>query len=89
MSWPPRQRLNLVVEDHVLRLSDPLDPSTTEPAGVAIALDERFRVVLPYGMRVTAGFQSSQRLIVLTIRHQGIVAALPVAQLVEALIGAR
>jgi hypothetical protein len=84
MGWSAGDQLHLTLQDSVLRLTAPR--SSREPSGIGVALDGRHRALLPYGLRITTGFQAGLRLIVLTVRHAGVVAAVPVSHLIDALV---
>jgi bifunctional DNA-binding transcriptional regulator/antitoxin component of YhaV-PrlF toxin-antitoxin module len=55
-------------------------------AGV-VALDRRWRILLPYGIRVQIGWEPAVRLMVLVAPIDGFVAALPVTRIAAALLG--
>lgn len=86
MGWSPGQDLALGVRDGVLRLSSPMHPTQTR-SGIAIALDSRWRVLLPYGIRVHSGMELGIRLMVLAIPIEGVAAAVPVSRVVSAFLG--
>jgi len=86
MGWAPGQDLALTVRDGILRLSSPIH-STQTRCGVTVVLDSRWRVLLPYGIRVHSGWELGIRLIVLAIPIEGIAAALPVSRVVSAFLG--
>jgi bifunctional DNA-binding transcriptional regulator/antitoxin component of YhaV-PrlF toxin-antitoxin module len=74
------------VRDGILRLSSPIYPAQTR-SGVTVVLDSRWRVLLPYGIRVHTGMELGIRLMVLAIPIEGIAAAVPVSRVVSAFLG--
>jgi hypothetical protein len=86
MGWSPGQDLALAVSDGILRLSPPMHPTQTR-SGIAVALDSRWRVLLPYGIRVHNGMELGIRLMVLAIPIEGVAAAVPVSRVVSAFLG--
>jgi hypothetical protein len=83
MGWSPGQDLALVVRDGVLRLSSAILPAQPR-SGVTVVLDSRWRLLLPYGIRVHSGLGFGIRLIVLAAPMEGLAAALPVSRVVSA-----
>jgi hypothetical protein len=86
MGWSPGQDLALAVRDGILRLFSPMHPTQTR-SGVTVTLDGRWRVLLPYGIRIHSGMELGIRLMVLAIPIEGIAAALPVSRVVSAFLG--
>ena len=86
MGWSPGQDLALDVRDGVLRLCPPIQPAQPR-SGVSVVLDSRWRLLLPYGIRVHSGLEFGIRLIVLAAPMEGIAAALPVSRVVSAFRG--
>ena len=86
MGWSPGQDLALGVRDGILRLSSPLHSAQTR-SGVTVVLDSRWRVLLPYGIRVHSGMELGTRLMVFAIPIEGVAAALPVSRVVSAFLG--
>jgi hypothetical protein len=86
MGWSPGQDLALAVRDGILRLSSPMHPTQTR-SGVTVVLDSRWRILLPYGIRVHTGMELGMRLMVLAIPIEGIAAAVPVPRVVSAFLG--
>ena len=86
MGWAPGQDLALTVRDGILRLSSPIH-STQTRCGVTVVLDSRWRVLLPYGIRVHSGWELGIRLMVLAIPIEGVAAAVPVSRVVSAFLG--
>jgi bifunctional DNA-binding transcriptional regulator/antitoxin component of YhaV-PrlF toxin-antitoxin module len=66
--------LTLVVGDGALRLSSPLQPAQPSP-GVRVVLGRRWRLLLPYGIRVPRGPQVGIRLTVLAAPVEGFATA--------------
>jgi hypothetical protein len=75
MGWSPGQDLALVVRDGVLRLSSPIQPAQPR-SGVTVVLDSRWRLLLPYGIRVHSGLEFGIRLRVFAAPIEGLAAAL-------------
>jgi len=86
MGWSPGQDLALVVRDGVLRLFSPIQPAQPG-SGVTVTLDSRWRLLLPYGIRIHSGLEFGIRLIVLAAPMEGLAAALPVSRVVSAFGG--
>jgi hypothetical protein len=86
MGWSPGQDLALVVRDGVLRLFPPIQPAQPG-SGVTVVLDSRWRLLLPYGIRIHSGLEFGIRLIVLAAPMEGLAAALPVSRVVSAFGG--
>jgi len=86
MGWSSGQDLAMGVRDGILRLSSPTYPAQTR-SGVTVVLDSRWRVLLPYGIRVHTGMELGIRLMVLAIPIEGIAAAVPVSRVVSAFLG--
>jgi len=86
MGWAPGQELALTVRDGVVRLAAAAHPAQTRPR-VAVVLDSRWRVLLPYGIRVLRGWEPGIRLMVLAAPVEGVVAALAVSRVVSAFMG--
>jgi hypothetical protein len=86
MGWSPGQDLALVVRDGVLLLSSPLQPAQPR-SGITVVLDSRWRLLLPYGIRVHSGLEFGIRLMVLAAPIEGLAAALPVSRVVSAFLG--
>lgn len=80
MCWQPNDPVTLTVHDGVLRLTDP----TISMAGLAVLLDSRCRVQLPYGIRTATGLEPGARLMIVAAPHEGVVAALAVSRVVAA-----
>jgi hypothetical protein len=55
-------------------------------AAMAVVLDSRFRVLLPYFIRVQKNWEPGVRLMVLAAPVQGVLAALPMARVAAALL---
>ena len=85
MGWASGQDLALTLRDGVVLFSLSQHP-THARAGV-VALDSRWRVLLPYGIRVQIGWEPAVRLMVLVAPIDGFVAALPVSRVAAALLG--
>jgi hypothetical protein len=75
MGWSPGQDLALVVGDGVLRLSSPIQPAQPR-SGVTVVLNSRWRLLLPYGIRVHSGLEFRIRLRVFAAPIEGLAAAL-------------
>ncbi len=86
MGWSPGQDLALVVRDGVLRLSSAILPAQPR-SGVIVVLDSRWRLLLPYGIRIHSGLEFGIRLIVLAAPMEGLAAALPVSRVASAFMG--
>jgi hypothetical protein len=56
-------------------------------AAMAVVMDSRFRVLLPYFIRVQNNWAPGVRLMVLAIPVHGVLAALPMARVAAALLG--
>jgi hypothetical protein len=54
---------------------------------MAVVLDSRFRVLLPYFMRVQNNWEPGVRLMVLAAPVHGVLAALPMARVAAGLLG--
>jgi hypothetical protein len=67
-------------------LSSPIQPAQPR-SGVTVVLDSRWRLLLPYGIRVHSGLEFGIRLIVLAAPIEGLAAALPVSRVVSAFLG--
>jgi hypothetical protein len=55
---------------------------------MAVVLDSRFRVLLPYFIRVQNNWAPGLRLMVLAAPVHGVLAALPMARVAAAVLGA-
>ena len=86
MNWSPGQDLALGIHDGMLHLSSPLHPAHTG-SGVTVVLDSRWRVLLPYGIRIHTSMEVGIRLMILAIPAEGIAAAVPVSRVVSAFLG--
>ncbi len=86
MGWNAEQILALTVRDGVIRLAPPIHPEG-RGSGLAVVLDSRWRVLLPYGIRATNDLANGARVIIVAAPIDGIVAALPVSRVVAALVG--
>ena len=75
MGWSPGQDLALVVRDGVLLLSSPIQPAQPR-SGITVVLDSRWRLLLPYGIRVHSGLEFGIRLMVLAAPTEGLAVAL-------------
>ena len=53
---------------------------------MAVVLDSRFRVLLPYFIRIRNDWEPGVRLMVLAAPVEGVLAALPVARVAAALL---
>jgi len=85
MGWAPNSALTLTIRDGVVLLSIRTGRDVGL-SGLGAALDNRWRVRLPYGIRVSSALSSGTRLMVVTAPVEGVVAALPVSRVVSALI---
>ena len=86
MGWSPGQDLALGIHDGMLHLSSPLH-SAHAGSGVTVVLDSRWRVLLPYGIRIHTSMEVGIRLMILAIPAEGIAAAVPVSRVVSAFLG--
>jgi hypothetical protein len=86
MGWSPGQDLALGIHDGMLHLSSPLLPAHAG-SGVTVVLDSRWRVLLPYGIRIHTSMEVGIRLMILAIPTEGIAAAVPVSRVVSAFLG--
>jgi hypothetical protein len=84
MGWASGQDLALTLRDGVVLLSHSQHAAHAR-AGV-VALDSRWRVLLPYGIRVQIGWEPAVRLMILADPIDGFVAALPVSRVAAALL---
>ena len=62
-------------------------PDSKRVDAMAIVLDRRFRVLLPYFIRVQDHWEPGVRIMVLAAPVQGVLAALPMARVAAALLG--
>jgi hypothetical protein len=85
MGWVPVQELALNMRDGGLRLST-WDHRTLTGSAVGVTLDSRFRVLLPYAIRVHGGWRPGIRVMVLAVPVEGVVAALSVPKVVSAFL---
>jgi hypothetical protein len=85
MGWAPGEELALTIRDSGIRLST-LTKQTRTGSAATVTLDSRFRVLLPYGIRVHGGWRSGIRVMVLAVPVEGIVAALSVPRVVSAFL---
>jgi hypothetical protein len=85
MGWVPGQDLALNIRDGGIRLSARAHQAPTDFT-VGVTLDSRFRVLLPYGIRVHGGWRSGIRVMVLAVPVEGVVAALSVPKVVSAFV---
>lgn len=82
MGWPPHHRVALEVQGTVVRLADSHDASR----GIAVSLDSRCRLLVPYGLRPITGFRPGARVLVVAVPDEGRVAVLPVREVVAAFV---
>jgi hypothetical protein len=82
VGWAAGSSVALSLHDGVLRFM-PAGPT----GGVDLALDGRLRVQLPYGVRATTVFRPGVRLIVLAAPADRVVAAAPLAGLIDRFLG--
>jgi len=85
MGWTTGQELWLARRHGGLLFSRLADSHPV--AAMAVILDSRFRVLLPYFMRVQNNWEPGVRLMVLAAPVHGVLAALPVARVAAALLG--
>ena|ERR1700733_12410596 len=85
MGWTTGQELWLSRREGGLLLSRL--PHSDCFHAIAVVLDSRCRLVLPYFIRVQNNWPSGIRLMVLAVPGEGMMAALPVARLAAALLG--
>jgi hypothetical protein len=85
MGWMPGQDLALNIRDGGIRLSN-RSHQTPTGSSVGVTLDRRFRVLIPYGIRVHGGWKSGVRVMVLAVPVEGVVAALSVPKVVSAFL---
>ena len=86
MGWTTGQELWLARRHGGLLFSRLADSHPV--AAMAVILDSRFRVLLPYFMRVQNNCEPGVRLMVLAAQVHGVLAALPVARVAAAVLGA-
>jgi hypothetical protein len=86
MGWTPGQELWLSRPDGGLLLTQL--PHAHRVDEFAVMLDSRFRVLLPYFIRVHNNWAPGVRLVVLAAPLEGVLAALPVARVAAAVLGA-
>jgi hypothetical protein len=84
MGWTSGQPLALTVSDGIVRVTAPAHPAASY--AIAVIMDTRWRVLLPYGLRQHCGWAPGTRLIIVAAPKAGIVAALPLAQVVAPLV---
>lgn len=84
MGWLPGQDLALSVRDGGIRLSYQAHQNLS--SALSVTLDSRFRVLLPYGIRVHGAWSSGIRVMVLAVPVEGVVAALSVPRVVSAFL---
>lgn len=85
MGWSTGHALALTALDGVLRIHLPTAPFRSR-AGSIVTLDNRWRVLLPYGLRVYSGWDPGIRLMVVAAPSEGVAAALTVARIASALL---
>ena len=85
MGWKPGQDVALTVRGGVVHLVPPLHPGSGG-SGLAVVLDGRWRVLIPYGIRVASGWAPGIRLMVVAAPNEGVVAILAVSRVVSALV---
>jgi hypothetical protein len=85
MGWTTEQELWLSRRHGGLLLSRLPDSDRVDT--MAVVLDNRFRVLLPYFMRVQNNWEPGVRLMVLAAPVHGVLAALPMARVAAALLG--
>lgn len=83
MGWDAAQTLVLDTQDGVLRFSAD-DPTMRGQAGLALSLDRRSRVQLPFGLRFTHGLRAGSRVLIVAAPTEGAIAVLPVSRVVAA-----
>lgn len=83
--WQAGSALVLLVHDGVLRLVDPTRLRGGQHVGIAISLDARLRLQLPFGVRTALGLRPGTRLVLLGVPSSGTVVGFPVSHLVERL----
>ena len=85
MGWTTGQELFLARRHGGLLLSRL--PDSHRVAAMAVVLDSRFRVLLPYFMRIQNNWEPGVRLMVLATPVHGVLAVLPMARVAAALLG--
>jgi hypothetical protein len=85
MGWTTGQELWLTRRHGGLLLSRLPDSHCV--AAMAVVLDSRFRVLLPYFIRVQNNWEPGVRLVVLAAPFHDVLAALPMARVAAALLG--
>jgi hypothetical protein len=85
MGWATGQELWLTRRHGGLLLSRLPDSHCV--AAIGVVLDSRFRVLLPYFMRVQNNWEPGVRLMVLAAPVHGVLAVLPMARVAAALLG--
>lgn len=86
MGWERNHPLTLTIRDGVVLLSMRTGRDVGL-SGLAAALDNRWRVRIPYGIRVSSALSPGSRLMVVTAPADGVVAVVPVSRVVSALAG--
>jgi hypothetical protein len=85
MGWTTGHKLWLTCRNGGLLFSRLADSHRV--ATLAVVLDSRFRVLLPYFIRVQNNWEPGVRLMVLAAPVHGLLAALPIARVAAALLG--
>ena len=85
MRWTTGQNLWLTRRDGIVLLSHSPDP--TRARTVAVVLDSRCRVLLPYFIRIQNNWKPGVRLMLVAAPVEGVAAALPVSRVVSAFLG--
>ena len=85
MGWTTGQELWLTRRYGGLLFSR--SPDSDRVAAMAVVLDSRFRVLLPYFVRVQHNWEPGVRLMVLATPVHDVLAALPMARVAAALLG--
>lgn len=84
LGWLPGETLRMRVEKGIVHVSD----VGGRQAGLHVGLDGRFRVSVPYGIRVLTGLLPGTRVMIATATGARLIAVIPLSTVLDLLTGA-
>jgi hypothetical protein len=85
MGWSAGEQLRLDAMDGTLRLYDASGDGLRAHPGLRASLDRRCRIQIPYGLRMSIGFDPGVRVMTLAAPHDRIAVALALHRLISTL----